>query len=186
MDKILRKSLFVGLAMMAAGLAALNTGCASGGFKLTRQYAGWVNSQTLILRVVLYILTMVVFAVTLVIDAVVFNTMDFWEGRVSQGTYEFEKDGQTYVVEHRLRDGLRSSTIEVRQAGRVLKTMSIEETRTGSIEYHENGERKAEVDQISAVPRITYFAKQGQVLKRSELQLPELQPAPVASSVARR
>lgn len=119
---------------------------------------------------------MVVFGVTLIIDAVVFNTMDFWEGRVSQGTFHFEKDGQSYVVEHRLRDGLRVSRIEVRKAGRLMKTMAIEETSSGQIEYFENGVRKAQVDQISSVPRITHLASQGRVIRQDTLNMADLLP----------
>lgn len=72
MKHVLIRPLMIGLAVWSAVLA---TGCASGGFKLTRQYAQFVNRQQLILRIVLYILTSIVFAATLLIDAVIFNTM---------------------------------------------------------------------------------------------------------------
>src|SRR5688572_22802984 len=96
------------------GIVGGLAGCASGGFKLTRQYAGFVNRQNLILRIIIYIFTGIVFAVTLLIDFVIFNTIDFWEGRVSQGDFEFSKDGKVYLVHHRLDDaGLRSSRIKI-------------------------------------------------------------------------
>lgn len=182
----IRRLLFIALALVASGFAALTTGCASGGFKLTRQYAGWVNSQTLILRVVLYVLTLVVFGVTLIVDAVVFNTMDFWEGRVSQGTFNFEKDGHHYVVEHRLRDGLRVSRIEIRKSGRLIKQVSIEETSTGEIEYFENGALKAQVDRISLAPRITYLTDRGEVASQETIALSEQFPFHLAFQMPRK
>src|SRR4051794_31680669 len=87
-------------ALAAVMAMALTTGCASGGFQLTRQYAGFVNRQPTILGAVIYILTIPVFVVTLIIDMVYFNTMDFWSGKVSAGTYEFNKDGKVFQVVH--------------------------------------------------------------------------------------
>lgn len=126
--------------------------CASGGFKLTRQYAGWVNSQNLILRIILYILTSVVFAVTLVIDAVIFNTMDFWNGRVSQGTYEFEKDGKKYIVTHSYHgQGLRQSAIQVSHLDKT-ELILIKETAQNTIELWQNGTFTGCVEHIDTVP----------------------------------
>ena len=88
MKKLWVKPLLCVTALSVAMLAT--AGCASGGFKLTREYARWVNSKNIILRIILYILTAVVFAVTMLIDLVVFNTMDFWNGTVSQGDYKFK------------------------------------------------------------------------------------------------
>jgi hypothetical protein len=126
--------------------------CASGGFKLTRQYAGWVNSQNLILRIILYILTSVVFAVTLLIDAVIFNTMDFWNGRVSQGTYEFEKEGKKYVVTHSYHEqGLRQSIIQVSHSDKT-EVILIKETAKSTIELWQNGTLTGQVENLDTLP----------------------------------
>src|SRR5688572_8030721 len=101
----MQKLSFFFLSSIACFTMALTSGCASGGFKLTRQYARWVNSQNIILRIVLYILTFIVFAVTLLIDAVVFNTIDFWEGKVSEGTYDFKDGDKVYQVRHEFLPG---------------------------------------------------------------------------------
>ena len=101
MSKIWMKPSFYLSSFAACAIMALTAGCASGGFKLTRQYARWVNSQNIILRIVIYILTSVVFAVTMLIDFVIFNTLDFWNGTVAAGSYEF-KDGDKLFQERNL------------------------------------------------------------------------------------
>ena len=83
--------------ILTFAVTGLNSGCASGGFQLTRSFAGWVNSQNVVLRVILYILTAVIFAVTLLIDLLINNTIDFWDGKVSAGTYNFSKDEETML-----------------------------------------------------------------------------------------
>lgn len=138
----------IGTAVWSSLLMGLNTGCASGGFKLTRQYAGFVNKQDLIIRIILYILTMVVFAVTVLIDAVIFNTMDFWEGRVSQGTFQFKEGEKTFVAEHSFQDGgkLRQSRITITENEKVQEIL-LKETASGTIEVFENGAFKVAVSE---------------------------------------
>jgi hypothetical protein len=146
---------------------ALTTGCASGGFKLTRQYAGWVNSQNIILRIVLYILTSVVFAVTLLIDAVVFNTMDFWEGRVSQGTYEFKDATKTYQVRHEFQPGtqLKRSTIQIKDLNQArLQEIVLSETASGEIEMFIDGKLRTRVHSISEAPVASIFDGSGKLV----------------------
>ena len=112
---MISKLLFYLSSLSASAIMALTTGCASGGFKLTRQYAGFVNRQPTILRIIIYLLTGIVFAVTMLIDMVIFNTIDFWEGRVSAGSYEFKKGDKTFHVRHEFMPGtiLKRSTIRV-------------------------------------------------------------------------
>jgi Domain of unknown function (DUF3332) len=129
------------LLILSSLVLAFTTGCASGGYKLTRQYSGWVNRNNVVIRVVLYILTLPVYAVTLLIDTVIFNTMDFWDGRVSQGTYKFEKDGQMYVVQHSLdeKSGLRQSRIEIASNTAKTQVVLINETPAREIELRVDG-----------------------------------------------
>jgi hypothetical protein len=152
------------LAAWTAIIGGLNTGCASGGYKLTRQYAGFVNKQNLILRVVLYLLTGIVFAATMLIDLVIFNTMDFWEGRVSQGTYNFNKDGVTYVAEHSLQPGgLRQSKITTLN-GDVRQEMILRETAARKIQVVVDGVLKGEVSDLNELPKLTLYNSNGQSL----------------------
>lgn len=141
------------------GLVTLS-GCASGGYHLTRQYARFVNRQNLIIRIVLYILTSVIFAVTLLIDAVIFNTMDFWQGRVSQGTYEFQSEGKNYVVTHRYQPttNLRESTISI-SGGELVASRQIilKENAQKEIDVWVDGTLKATVSSISELPQISYY-----------------------------
>lgn len=138
------------------------TGCASGGWKITRQYAQFVNKQSLIIRIILYILTLVVFAVTIAIDAIIFNTMDFWEGRVSQGIYQFNKDGRQYVAHHSYQENkLRVSRLEISENGKLLQEVILRETPDQKIDVIVDGVKKAEVDSINSVPNLSYFDAKG-------------------------
>lgn len=174
------------LASFAASLVlALTSGCASGGFKLTRQYAGWVNSQTLILRIVLYLLTFVVFLVTLVIDAVVFNTMDFWEGKVSQGTYDFKDGDKTYQVHHEFQPGthLRRSTIRIRDVRQtLLQEVVLSETATGEIELFVDGRKRASAQDLTTLPVVAVFDEKGNRVEKRPLWF--LSPAGLAARPA--
>lgn len=169
MNKICSKLLFYVGSLVACAVMALSTGCASGGFKLTREYARWVNSQNIVLRVILYILTFVVFAVTMLIDAVLFNTMDFWQGKVSQGTYEFKDEGKTFIVKHEISPGtsLKKSTIDVLgEKSEVLQNVVISETAKGEIELYVNGKLKTRVTDISSLPVASFYGENGQVTQQ--------------------
>jgi hypothetical protein len=167
----IKKMLFSIVTLWSALIMSLTTGCASGGYKLTRSYAGFVNKQNIIIRIVLYILTAVVFAVTLLIDAVVFNTMDFWEGRVSQGTYKFESEDKVYVVAHSYQSGteLKKSHIEVYSAAtkQKLQEITLQETKDLKIQVYVDGTLKEEVDHLQAVTKVSHLDLLPKKLKRS-------------------
>ena len=155
MTLFFKKALRIFLAAtLLCGLGA-NTGCASGGYKLTRRYATFVNHQNIIIRIVLYILTSIVFVATLLIDAVVFNTIDFWEGRVSANDYSFEKDGKMYLVKHYYlgEKKLRNTEIEIYSKNNGLmkaaeKSIHLAETETGQVQIFEDGALKETIDSI--------------------------------------
>ncbi|MAE73663.1 MAG: hypothetical protein CL675_06180 [Bdellovibrionaceae bacterium] len=164
------------LSLLLCFLGLAQTGCASGGFKLTRQYAQFVNKQSLIIRIVLYLVTMVVFAITLVIDAVIFNTMDFWEGRVSANTYHFNEDGKSYAVTHSYvgPDKLRRTDIQVTDSpatGPVhLVKITLAEQPEGRIHVLENDQLKAIAEDIYSLPKLTLIDGD----KRNTKALPQL------------
>lgn len=160
------------LAFIACSMMALTSGCASGGYKLTRQYAGWVNSQSLIIRIILYILTAVVFAVTLLIDAVIFNTMDFWEGRVSAGDYEFKEGGKTYQAHHEIKsDGLKKSTIRVFGAdGKLKQNVVLAQTVEGQIEMFVDGKLRTRVRDLTSTPIASIFDANGKLVEDSPIR----------------
>mgnify|MGYP001086997268 CR=1 FL=1 len=161
------KPAFYLFALLASAMIAMTSGCASGGYKLTRQYARWLNSQQLILRIILYILTSVVFVVTIVIDSVIFNTMDFWEGRVSAGDYEFKKDGKTYYVKHEVlpESGLKRSSIQVTDTdGSTLQNLVLAETANKEIELYVDGKLRARVRDIESVPTASLFDRNGTLI----------------------
>lgn len=159
-------------ALLATFMVAFTTGCASGGYSLTRQYARWVNSQNVIIRIIIYLLTGIVFAVTMLIDLVVFNTMDFWTGKVSQGVYEFDGEGKTFLVEHRIlpESGLKQSVIKVSSTeGKLLQEVTLRETMAGQIEMLVDGARRALVDDFSSLPQVSVFDAGGSLVKQSAL-----------------
>lgn len=147
---------------------ALTTGCASGGFKLTRQYARFVNRQMIIIRIVLYLLTAIVFAATLLIDMVIFNTLDFWQGKVSEGTYDFKSGDKTYHVRHEILPEtlLKRSTIQVLgQNQQLLQQTVLQETAVGEIEMLVDGELRTRVRDISGVPVASIFDAKGRFVE---------------------
>lgn len=156
------------VAIIACALTSITSGCASGGFKLTRQYARWVNSQMIILRIVLYILTLPIYGITMLIDLVVFNTMDFWKGTVAAGAYQYNQDGKHYFVKHEIQPGtqLKKSTIEVKSQNLTLiQTMVLQETPSGEIEFLVDGKLKTKVTDISSFPIATLFGTHGEKLQ---------------------
>ena len=158
------KRTLTGLLVVSTCLLSMaQLGCASGGFKLTRQYARFVNKQQTVIRVVLYLLTMIVFAATILIDAVIFNTMDFWEGRVSANSYHFNKDGKIYGVKHYHKGDNRLRNTEIRiyeveaPANAAPELVHLSETDSGKVDIYKNGALKATVDTIQDLPEITLF-----------------------------
>lgn len=165
MHKFCSKPVFYIGSLLACAMLAFTTGCASGGYKLTRQYARWVNSQNIIIRIIIYLLTSVVFAVTLLIDAVIFNTIDFWEGKVSGGKFEFKEGEKIYQVHHEIipGSGLKRSTINVTNADQVLvQQIVMNETANGEIELLIDGKVRSHVRNITSIPVATIFDQSGQ------------------------
>jgi hypothetical protein len=174
MLKIVSKVGFNISALLACSVLALTTGCASGGFKLTRQYARFVNSKMIVLRVVLYIFTAIVFAVTMLIDMVIFNTIDFWEGKVSQGTYDFQDGEKSYHVKHEIlpNSELKKSTILVTDASSaLLQKVELLETAGGEVEFYVDGQIRARVRDIKSLPVASLFDQKGQLIEENTLWL---------------
>lgn len=173
MNISIRKSLGYLTSLLACLVMSFSiSGCASGGYKLTRQYSGWLNSQTLILRIILYLLTGVVFGITLLIDWVVFNTMDFWQGKVSSGTYEKADGDKIYYAIHEIVPGenLRRSTLQVKDKNsKLLKEVKIQEIATGEVEMYVDGVLKTRVSDISLLPVAKIFNRKGQVTEEKML-----------------
>lgn len=158
------RAFFFASAFLASGLIALTSGCASGGFKLTRQYASFVNRQNIVVRILLYIFTSIVFAATLLIDFVINNTIDFWNGRVAAGTYNFKSGDKTFVARHEMQPGsnLKRSTIEVRDLkGDLLQTVLLQETNKNEIEVFIDGVLRTRVRDIHDAPVASLYDTNG-------------------------
>ena len=180
MQNILGKILFYAGAMTACTMMAFTTGCASGGFKLTREYARFVNSKHIVIRIILYILTAIVFAVTMLIDMVINNTIDFWQGRVSANTYEFHENDKTFIVQHEIlpETNLKRSTIKVMDADKkLLQTVVLKQTSDQQIELLVDGVLRTKVENIYSIPQLSSFDKSGKFLEQKNLSTEELNVA---------
>ena len=174
MTKPRTKIIFYISSLMACIILAINTGCASGGFKFTRGYAQWVNSKPLILRIIIYIFTSVVFAITMLIDLVIFNTIDFWDGKVSQGDYEFKSTDKVYQVRHEILpgSGLKRSTIHIQDLNhKSLQDVVLNETASGEIELFVDGKLRAQARNITLLPIVSLFDQKGNLIQENTLLL---------------
>lgn len=177
MQKFAMKPVSYLSAFLACFIMCFTSACASGGFKWTRKYAGWVNSQNIVLRIVIYLLTGIVFAVTLMVDMVIFNTMDFWEGKVSAGSHTFKEGEKTFLVKHEFQgeSKLRKSTIKVMdQKNTLLQEVVLNETATGEIEMHIDGKLRTRVNGIKELPVASVFDESGKLVKQTTLLLNDL------------
>ncbi len=183
MRNLWTKSFFFIASLISCSILSMTTGCASGGFSLTRQYAGWVNSNSLILRIVLYILTFFVFAITMLIDMVFNNTIDFWQGKVSAGTYEFKDADKTYQAVHEYLPGtnLRRSTIQVLGTDhQLLQKVVLTETLTGEVEMYVDGKLRTRVSNITSIPVAAVYDASGKLLENRTLIFTDFNPSPIA------
>lgn len=172
-NSILRKIFFTCSFAACSVLALSSSGCVSGGFKLTRSYARFVNNQHIILRVILYILTAVVFAVTLLIDVIYYNTVDFWNGNVSAGVYNFKVKDRSYVAKHEYlpQTNLRQSTIQIfNETNKLLQTVVLRETTSGEVELYVDGKLRTRVSDLSKLPVARHFDATGKLVEEKILR----------------
>lgn len=166
MTKLYKKLTLITAAFLSVGVTLTTTGCASGGYHLSRSLAGWINKQDLLLRVILYIFVGGAFFFTIIADMIYFNTVDFWSGKVSAGVYEFKEGNKAYVVNHSFENDLKRTEIQINDLkGKKLQNVILKETKTQEIELYVDGTLKAKVDSIESLPKITTFDTQGNILK---------------------
>jgi hypothetical protein len=176
MRNLWTRATFFSTAFLASGLLGLTTGCASGGFKLTRQFAGWINSQPTLLRVVCYIFLGGAFLFTIIVDLVVFNTMDFWSGRIAAGDYQFKQGDKTYLAHHEFQgqSKLKKSVLKTFDIdGKLLQEVILLETANGEVEMYENGVLKTRVSNISSLPIVSVYDTKGNLTEERVLILGE-------------
>ncbi len=170
MQRLLSKLLYHLGTATACLMMVFQTGCVSGGWELTRDYSTWINSKKVGLRVVLYLLTSVVFLITILIDVVVNNTADFWQGRVSESTQIFHQDGKTFYVQHEIipETQLKRSTIQIKDTNnKLLQTVVLAETQKHEIELIVDGVLRTKVENIDdALPLLSSYDKNGQMLEQ--------------------
>lgn len=159
--------------LLALFMGLSTSGCASGGYKLTRQYARFVNSQNILIRIILYIFTAIVFVATLIVDSVVFNTIDFWNGTVSQGTFEFSEGDKKFVVEHSIdAQNLKRSVIVAQDLlGKKLQEVVLQETADAQIQVWIDGQLSAKIENIKSFPIAKHFNKKGQFSREESVLL---------------
>ena len=140
------------------------TGCAAGGFKLTRGLARWNNSKSIVPRILIYIafgLLLPVYIITLLVDFVVMNTIDFWEGTVASQNVNYEEKGVHYAVAH-VRDPLRHTTIRMSIGDQLKSVVELRELENGKIALSIDGVRRAELNDIrDAGAQLTLYREDG-------------------------
>jgi hypothetical protein len=185
MQRLQKYWLFFLGSFLACSVMSLTTGCASGGWKLTRQYAGWLNSQPIILRVIIYILGFIIFFVTILVDVVVLNTMDFWEGKVSAGDYHFKDGDRTFFAHHEYMPGtqLKRSSIQVKDNdGKLLQNVVFQETVEHDIELFVDGVLRARGHDMKTMPAVTMFDAKGRMTQEKVLTEIDYQQIKTASA----
>lgn len=96
--------------------------------------------------------------------------MDFWTGKISQGTYEFKDQQKTFVVKHSLENDLKRTVIEIKDLdGKKIQEVALKETADHRIEYYVDGTLKAKVDNIDSIPRVTYLDNAGSIIKQENI-----------------
>jgi hypothetical protein len=158
-----KKLKFVPLVLLALASTLTFQACMSGGWKITRTVARWNNSLSILPRILIYIAFFIipVYGVASLIDAIVFNTIDFWNGTVSAMNYNYKKDGMDVSVAH-TRFPLRQSIITTRKGDVVKSEVKICELTTGKIALYVDGVLRGEVNNIKEVdPALTVFNEDG-------------------------
>lgn len=159
--------------LVAVIIGVGTSGCASGGYKLTRQYARFVNSKNILIRIILYIFTSIVFVATIIIDSVVFNTMDFWNGTVSQGTFEDIQGDKKFTAQHSVdENNLKRSVITVTTlGGEKLQEVVLQETTDAQIQVWVDGQLNAQIENIHQFPIAKHLGKNGAVTHEESVLL---------------
>lgn len=167
MTKLYKKITLLTAAFLSIGVTLTNTGCASGGYHLSRTLAGWMNKQDLLIRVLLYIFLGGAFFFTILADMIYFNTVDFWTGKVTAGIYEYKDSDKAYVVNHSFENDLKRTEIQISDLkGKKLQNILLKETATHEIELYVDGTLKAKVNDLESLPKISYMDSKGNVLKQ--------------------
>ncbi len=167
MFKKLKLTSFVLVAL--AGTFALQS-CLSGGWKVTRIVAKWNNSMGVLPRILIYIAFFIlqVYTVTALIDSIVFNTIDFWNGTVTGMNKQYKKNGMDVAVSHS-RTPLRQSIITTSKGDQVISVVQISELASGKIALTINGVLRGEVNSIHDIdPSLTLFKEDGKTLLLSK------------------
>ncbi|MBL8994902.1 MAG: DUF3332 family protein [Spirochaetia bacterium] len=147
-----QKSRLVTFTLLAlAGTMTLQS-CLSGGWKITRMVAKWNNGFAVFPRILIYIafFLLQVYTITSLIDGIVFNTIDFWNGTISAMNYKYQKDGMDVAVVHS-RFPLRRSVITTSKGDVVKSVVEVNELENGKIALVINGVLRGEFKNIQDV-----------------------------------
>lgn len=145
------------LFLMVLTSSAVQVSCASGGYKFTRKFSQFVNSKNIVLRIILYIVTIPVFGITLAVDTIIFNTLDFWDGKVSANEYSFSEDGKEYVVKHSIENNLKRTNINVFEDNKLIASHALVETKDNKIQVFNNNDLKYEVENLNGLALLSTF-----------------------------
>ncbi|MGE4231838.1 MAG: DUF3332 family protein [Bacteriovoracia bacterium] len=124
-------------------------GCAAGNWNLIRKVANWNLKMSILPRVLVYIILVIipVYAVTALLDAVIFNTIEFWTGSaVIRADHKvFEKDGDKVEIVNTV-DPLKKSKITTTHKDGSIQVVEMIETPRGTIEIFMDGKKVKEIE----------------------------------------
>jgi len=97
--------------------------------------------------------------------------MDFWQGRVSSGTFDFKDADKTYHVLHETLPGthLKRSTITITSPAEPIKVIVLNETPAGEIELSIDGRIHTRVRDISSIPMASSYNEKGVLVEEKAL-----------------
>jgi hypothetical protein len=151
---------------LVAALVALtfsSSACVSGGFRWTRSVARYVNSNSVLPRVLLWAAFVIlpVYLLAFLFDVILWNTLDFWSGSVSAQNTTFEQDGAKIEVAHSA-NPLKKTVITVIAKDGKRTVSELRETERHSIEVLVDGVKKGEVESVTdAISSIALYRPDG-------------------------
>ncbi|MEW6055997.1 MAG: DUF3332 family protein [Bdellovibrionota bacterium] len=170
--------------LLVLGLFGLSfSGCAGGNFNLVRSVAKWNLRMSLLPRVIVYLAFIIipVYPIALLLDAILFNTIEFWTGKpvLTAKNQKFEKDGVTVEIAHFL-DPLRRTVITSTMKDGSRSLTELRETEGKSIEIYVDQIKRGEVQNIDqAIATVLTFKDDGLSLERSrEIEVNSFQDLP--------
>jgi hypothetical protein len=122
-----------------------------GGFVLTRKWHGFISGiNNKWLRWIVFLITCIVYGITIWVDAIIFNSIEFWSGSNPMAHSDFDENGQFVKVEERSGEKV---VFTYRDYGEQLR-----------IDMYKDGRYKGNLVLLRAEPGQFYSERDGRLL----------------------